>query len=46
LKEPRNIEQLKVNSSLWTANIVKKVIEVEFKKSLKTNKLYDLLKEL
>jgi len=46
LKEPRNIEQLKVDSSLWTANVVKKLVEVEFWKKLKTNKLYDLLKEL
>jgi hypothetical protein len=35
LSEPRDIKQLNVDSSLWTATIVAKLIEVQLGKVLK-----------
>lgn len=46
LKEPRNIIQLNIDSSLWTASIVAEFIKIEFKKSLKEGQIYKLLAEL
>jgi len=46
LKEPRNIPQLEVDSSLWTASIVAEFIRKEFKKDLKEGQVYKLLAEL
>lgn len=46
LLEPRNIPQLEVDSSLWTASIVAEFIRREFKKNLKEGQIYKLLAEL
>lgn len=46
LKEPREILQLHVDSSLWTASIVGQMIFVAFKKTLKEDQIYKLLKVL
>ena len=35
LSEPRNIAQLEVDSSLWTATVVARLIEIQFGKTLK-----------
>jgi transposase len=46
LKEPRNMLQLDVDSSLWTANVVAECVRVMFGKTLKEGQIYKLLKEL
>lgn len=46
LKEPRNMLQLKVDSSLWTATIVAECIRIVFGKTLKEGQIYKLLEVL
>jgi transposase len=46
LSEPRDIQQLAVDSSLWTAAVVARLIEVQFGKKLKEGQIYKILKTL
>lgn len=46
LSEPRHIEQLSVDSSLWTATVVARLILIQFSKTLKEGQIYKVLKEL
>jgi transposase len=43
LSEPRDIEQLAVDSSLWTAAIVAELIRIHFGKVLKEGQIYKVL---
>ena len=46
ISEPRDIPQLSVDSSLWTATVVARLIEVQFGKTFKEWQIYKILKVL
>lgn len=46
LSEPRDIPQLELDSSLWTATVVARLITVQFRKKLKEWQIYKILKLL
>lgn len=46
LNEPRNVKQLKIDLSLWTAALVAELVRKVFFKDFKEWRIYELLKEL